>query len=187
MRPALPRAHPIRSGAGFYAKGGKDEGKHEGKARGEVREVLEDGLRRADGAEYRGTRAEVSAAALLPSERRMLADGLRILRMVGFQDPNERRELCMASRREAIARHGRGYVILGSDAATEVMIEAAARHVGVKVAELKRRAILSEIEAILDADGEFPLTRRERLALEATGKKQSDFCTLMKLRGKLGL
>lgn len=144
-------------------------------------------LRSPDGAEYRGTRGEVSAAALLPLERRMLAEGLRILHMVGFRDMDERRELCMARRRDAIEEHGHGRLILGSDAATEVMIEAAARHVGVKVAELKRRAILSEIEAILDADGEFPLTRRERLALEATGKKQSDFCTLMKLRGKLGL
>ena len=139
-------------------------------------------LRSPDGTEYRGTRGEVSAAALLPSERRMLADGLRILRMVGFRDPNERRELCMASRREAIARHGRGYVILGSDAATEVMTEAAARYAGINVGELKRRAILSEIEALLDDAGEFPLTRRERLALEATGKRQSDFNCLLKLR-----
>ena len=142
-------------------------------------------LRSPDGAEYRGTRAEISVAALLPLERRMLAEGLRILHMVGFQDPNERRELCMARRRDAIEEHGHGRLILGSDAATEVMIEAAARHVGVKVAELKRRAILTEIEAIIDADGELPLTRRERLALEATGKRQSDFCCWMKLKEKL--
>ena len=139
-------------------------------------------LKSPDGAEYRGTRAEVSAAALLPLERRMLAEGLRILHMVGFQDPNERRELCMARRRDAIEEHGHGRLILGSDAATEVMTEAAARYAGIKVAELKRRAILSEIEALLDEAGEFPLTRRERLALEATGKRQSDFNCLLKLK-----
>lgn len=139
-------------------------------------------LKSPDGAEYRGTRAEVSAAALLPLERRMLAEGLRILHMVSFRNPDERRELCMARRRHAIEGHGHGYLILGSDAATEVMTEAAARYAGIKVAELKRRAILSEIEALLDEAGEFPLTRRERLALEATGKRQSDFNCLLKLK-----
>ncbi len=48
-------------------------------------------LKSPDGTEYRGTRAEVSAAALIPLERRMLAERLRILHMVGFHDPNERR------------------------------------------------------------------------------------------------
>ena len=139
-------------------------------------------LRSPDGAEYRGTRGEVSAAGLLPLERRMLAEGLRILHMVGFHDPDERRELCMARRRDAIEEHGHGRLILGSDAATEVMVEAAARYAGINVGELKRRAILSEIEALLDEAGEFPLTRRERLALEATGKRQSDFNCLMKFK-----
>ena len=142
-------------------------------------------LRSPEGAEYRGTGAEVSAAGLLPYERRMLAEGLRILHMVGFRDPDERRELCMARRRHAIEEHGHGYLRLGSDAATEVMVEAAARYAGITVGELKRRAILSEIEALLDVAGEFPMTRRERLTLEATGKRQSDFDSLARLKETL--
>ena len=142
-------------------------------------------LRSPDGAEYRGTRAEVSAAGLVPFERRMLAEGLRVAHMLS--DPAERREACERRRRDAIEAHGHGWFFHNSDAALEVMIEAAARHAGIKVAELKRRAILAEIEAILDTDGEFPLTRRERLALEATGKRQADFCVLMKLREALAL
>ena len=54
LRPALPRAHPIRSGAGLSAKGEDDEGKHEGQTSGEVREVLENGIRRAEGREDAG-------------------------------------------------------------------------------------------------------------------------------------
>lgn len=141
-------------------------------------------LRSPEGVEYRGTREEVSAAGLIPSERRVLAEGLRVAHIV-FSNPIERRKACERRRRDAIEAHGHGWHFRNSSAATEVMIEAAARYVGVKVAELKRRAILTEIEAIIDANGELPLTRRERLAFEATGKRQSDFCCWMKLKEKL--
>ena len=57
--------------------------------------------------------------------------------------------------------------------ATAIMERAAARYLGVSVADFEREAILSAIEfaidrAITDGLPELPMTRRERAAMSAT-------------------
>ena len=152
--------------------------------RGTRKRVL---LKSPDGRVFEGTREEVRRAGLLPSERHSLAEGLYINHLALRDKPDTLREQSAFRRMDAIEHHA--YRVKNGDAALEVMVGAAARFLGEKVADFKRSAILAAIEAAMDqahskrGSFELPLTRQERAALAGLGKSQVDFSLSLKVEG----
>ena len=124
-----------------------------------------------DGREYRGTPAEIRAAALAPERRRMLASGLKVAWLVYEPRTPERAWVAAERRRAAIegaaldAWHGRVPAQIPLDLA--ILAEAAARFMGRPFDVFVEEAVAAMVDAARDeADGGvIPLTRHERAAL----------------------
>ena len=152
--------------------------------RGTRKRVL---LKSPDGRVFAGTREEVRRAGLLPSERHSLAEDLYINHLAFRDKPDTLREQSAFRRMDAIEHHASK--VKNGDADIEIMVGAAARFLGEKVADFKRSAILAAIEAAMDqahskrGSFELPLTRQERAALAGLGKSQADFSLSLKVEG----
>ena len=146
-------------------------------------------LKSPDGTIYQGTPGEVRAACLLPSERRALADALRLDWYLAGMSVKERRVLIQWRRQEVIMHHFCRLTPPGEmeAAALEIMTEAAARYVRQTVVEFEREQIRAGIDGVYDLAKsemgryELPMTRQELRAFEAVGGRVSDFCEALKL------
>ena len=132
-------------------------------------------LRSPAGRDYYGTAREVREAALPPDVRHSLAESIDLYRYVrrrGTISAEELKQIIASRRRDAI-HYGLRRKADREESDTRIMIAAAARYIGLSVADFEHEAIRSAIESAIDraiSDGlpELPLTRHERAAMSAT-------------------
>ena len=142
--------------------------------------VVKDGriaLRSPDGRHFFGTPAEVRACALMPWQRDMLAQSLKLMRDIhqsGTFTDEEFSDVCARERRDMIRYCGKGKPLPASveiPPAVYIRLCAGARLVADNTEDYFGEMWNSELEALLDVaqnetgKREIPLTRHERAAL----------------------
>ena len=142
--------------------------------------VVKDGriaLRSPDGRHFFGTPAEVRACALMPWQRDMLAQRLKLMRDIhqnGTFTDEEFGDVCAGERRDMIRYSGTDRPCFVSEdipAAVYIQLCAGARLVADSTEDFFGELWRSELEALLDVaqnetgKREIPLTRHERAAL----------------------
>ena len=132
-------------------------------------------LRAPDGRYFYGTAAEVRTRALMPWQRDMLAQSLKLQRFIherGTYTDGEYREICAGERQNMIRYGGTGAVCVEIPAAVYIQLCAGARLVAGSTEAYFAKMWESEIEGLLDVaqaetgKREIPMTRHERRAFE---------------------
>ena len=133
-----------------------------------------------DGRRWYGKAAEVREAALMPWRRKMLAERLKMQRLMrdsGTLDAWECAWYCAECRREAIQAAQDSDVSIKISATDYILLEAGARFMGYTFDEYVADMVQGEISAFIDAaesetgKREIPLTRHERAALDRLARQ----------------